>query len=219
MNKTLRQTLIYLRTSTEEQNPENQLKECLTLIGDNEYTLFEEQQSAFKDKDRIKFNEIISLIKKNKCSDLIVWDLDRIYRNRIKLKAFFELCKGYSCKIHSFRQNWLEDINKVPSPWNEIIYDLLIQIMGWMAEEESIKKSQRVKAAVRKKQKGTFSYKGNKWGRRSLSKRKTNQIMELRNQGKSMRTIAKELDISLGSVHKSLAKISVHLSQNIGVQQ
>ena len=48
----MKQTIIYLRTSTEEQNPENQLKDCLFINNFGEFVLFEEKQSAFKDKDR-----------------------------------------------------------------------------------------------------------------------------------------------------------------------
>ena len=56
-------TIIYLRTSTEEQNPENQLKDCLSINKYGEYELFQEQQSAWKDDlKRIEFNKIISLM-------------------------------------------------------------------------------------------------------------------------------------------------------------
>ncbi len=197
---------IYIRTSTEEQNPKNQLKDCISITPSKKYLLFEEKQSAFKDTNREQFNKVLALIKSRECSDLVVWDLDRVYRNRLKLKSFFELCKLYNCKIHSFRQAWLEDIHNTPEPWNDIIYDLMINILGWMAEDESKKKSDRVKAAVRNKDGKTISYKGNKWGRKQLSTFKINKIYELRKQGVSIRKIAEVLEISIGVVHKYLAK-------------
>ena len=82
----------------------------------------------------------------------------------------------------------------------------MLQIMGWLAEEESSKKSERVKAAVRHKQGKTLSYRGNKWGRKSLSKQKVRKILNLQSNNKSMRAIALELGISLGSVHKTISK-------------
>ena len=43
--------IIHIRTSTEDQNPENQLKDCLSIYKEEwgEYKLFEEKQSAWKD--------------------------------------------------------------------------------------------------------------------------------------------------------------------------
>jgi len=57
-------TKIYLRTSTQEQNPENQLKDCLSINRWGEYKLITEQQSAFKDHlDRALFEELKKDIK------------------------------------------------------------------------------------------------------------------------------------------------------------
>jgi DNA invertase Pin-like site-specific DNA recombinase len=202
-------TAIYIRTSTEEQNPELQLNDCESINKYGQYELFKDKQSAWKDyKEREDFEKLKIKIKKRQIIHLIVWDLDRIYRNRTKLKAFFEFCKVYDCKIHSYRQEWLEDVHKIPPPFNEIIHELLIQIMGWMAEDESKKKSDRVKMAIRKKIKGTYSYKGNKWGRKSLSTFKQNQLKKYieENPNISIRGIASNLELSKSVVHKYITK-------------
>ena len=205
----MKSRIVYLRTSTEEQNTENQLKDTVSLVPDGEeYTLLEEQQSAFKDVGRKKFEAVIAHIKKRKCSDLYCWDFDRLFRDRQKLVDFFRVCKAYSCKVHSFRQAWLEDVNKAPSPWNEILNDLLLQILGWIAEDESRKKSDRIKNAVRVREGLAYSYKGNKWGRKPISTRKRNKILALRSEGLSIRRIAEEVGVSVGVVHKSLAGLS-----------
>ena len=135
--------------------------------------------------------------------------MDRLYRNRKKLIAFFEFCKLYGCSVHSFRQKWLEDVNNMPAPWNEIIHDLMIQIMGWLAQDESDKKSKRVKAAVRRKEDITLSYKGNRWGRKPISSFKRNKIIELHKQNMTVRKIAVELGISKSVVHKTIQEINV----------
>jgi len=210
--------IIYIRTSTEDQNPENQLKDCESINKYGQYELFMDKQSAWKDNiERDNFEIIKIKIKNRKVEHLIVWDLDRLYRNRKNLKAFFEFCKVYNCKIHSFRQEWLENLSELPSPFNEIFYEFLLQVMGWMAEDESTKKSERVKAAVRKKGKSTLSYKGNKWGRKSLSTQKLNKIRELQNL--SLRKIADELNISKSVVHKYLKEIRKEKIQNKGVHK
>lgn len=210
------ESLIYNRVSTEEQNPENQIKDCVSLaksLNIEDYRVLEEQKSAFKDNEkREQFNLILSLIKKNKVGNLIVWDLDRLYRDRKKLIEFFQLTKAYKTKVHSYRQQWLNDLNNIPSPFNEIMFDLMIQILGWLAEEESRKKSERVKAAIRVKDGVKQSYKGNKWGRPSLSKKTKQRIRDMWNEGVSMKRISRELfywdkngnkkNVSVGVVHK-----------------
>jgi DNA invertase Pin-like site-specific DNA recombinase len=176
----MKRTIIYLRTSTEEQNPQNQLRDCKTLIN-GDYEVIEEKQSAFKDKDRFKFEAIKKQIKQGKVSEIICWDLDRLYRNRKKLIEFFKFCKYYNCKVNSFRQQWLNKFSEIPEPFNEIMFDMMLQIMGWLAEEESRKKSERVKIAFKNSTK--------KWGRKPL-KNVDKRIKELHQQGKSVREIA-----------------------------
>lgn len=195
---------IYIRTSTEEQNPYNQLKECENICPAG-YVLYKDQQSAWKEeKERPGFKDLRTDIKSNKIDDLYVWDLDRIYRNRKKLVEFFQFCKMYKCKVHSVRQAFFEQIHNMPEPFNEAMHDFMLHIMGWMAEDESKKKSMRVRAAIRVKEDGAYSYKGNKWGRKQVSTFKKNQIMKLREDGLSIRNISKELNISIGAVHKYL---------------
>lgn len=214
--------IIYIRTSTEDQNPENQLKDIYSIIPESiskeQIEVFKDKQSAFKDNiERDDFNKIKSLIKKNEVSDLYVWDWDRIYRNRIKLKEFFALCKMYKVKIHSFRQSWYEDLNKIPMPFNEIMIDLMLNLMGWLAEDESKKKSERIKASIRQKKGKTISHRGKKWGRKGLPKQTKEKIKELHKQGFSIRSIASQVKttdknhnmkpISKSVVHKVLKDV------------
>ena len=159
--------IAYLRTSTEDQRPEDQENDVMT-IAPPDVIIKMEQQSAWKDqiKARPVFSEIREQIKQGKVSDLYVWDLDRIYRNRLQTISFLKLCHANGCKIHSFRQKWLDDINKVPAPWNEIINDFLVHILAWIAEEESNKRSDRIKKSVDYGEDGvTRSTKGKPWGR------------------------------------------------------
>lgn len=208
---------IYVRTSTEEQEPQNQIRDCETLrdkLGINKSVLFQDKISGWKDIQREGFDAMRNEISKGQINCVICWDLDRLFRNRKRLIAFFQFCQMYNCKIYSYRQKWLEDLNKIPTPFNEIMHGLMIQIMGWLAEEESSKKSDRVKLAVRKKEGITLSYKGNKWGRKNLPEEAINQINALHLQGKSLRDISKLVSykinkkvkyVSLGAVHKIIS--------------
>ena len=216
--------VIYNRVSTAEQNPLNQLNECVELcnkLGLEDYKDYQESVSGFKETERAVFDSIKRDVEQGQIKNIVVWDLDRLYRNRKKLIAFFDLCKIKGCKIYSVRQSWLEDLNKIPSPFNEIMFNLMLQIMGWLAEEESSKKSERVKIAVRKEEgKPTRSYKGNKWGRKSISEAIKRAIMEAYKQNKTYSQICKEVFywdknnnkkfVSKGLIHKiiSLQKYS-----------
>jgi len=199
----MKQNIIYLRTSTTEQTPELQLNGCKEVVSklnlrEDDYDIVEEQKSAFKNDDKREvFNNIIKEIKRSNVKVIIVWDLDRLYRNRKKLVSFFEVCKMFKCRIYSLRQNWLEDVYKAPEPWNEIIFSMLLNVMGWMAQDESEKKSDRIKNAVRKEDgKQTESYKGNKWGRKEVfnNKRLTEDVLKLKkdNPTLSIKDISKQ---------------------------
>ena len=207
--------IIYTRVSSDEQNPENQLKDCKEVckrLNLKEPKIFTEQQSAWKNDDkREEFNKILELIKKRQVKNLIVWDLDRIYRNRKKQVAFFDLCKNFKVNIYSFRQKFLEELNNIPEPWNDIMSNMMVQVMGWMAQDESDKKSMRVKASIREKDGIKYSHQGNKWGRPSLSKKIEEQVKKLHSEGKTYPEISKQVyywDRSNNKKFISGAKIS-----------
>ena len=216
------ETVIYIRTSSEDQEPENQIKDCETLTT-TEYTLLQDKQSAFLDnKEREKFEEARRLIKSGKVKHFIVWDLDRIYRNRIRLKEFFQFCNLYKCAVHSFNQQWLEELTNIPPPFNEIMHDLMLNLMGWLAEDESVKKSKRVKLAVRRVPgKPTRSYKGNKWGRKSISTQKKNKVLELAvvKPKLTLREISEQSGVSLGRVHKTIKEFKSKKDNENNVQK
>ena len=217
----MKETIIYIRTSTEEQNPKNQLEDCKKLaekLNLKDFEILEERKSAFKDNvKREIFNSIKKAIQKGEVKNLIVWDLDRLYRNRVKTVEFIRNYSKLGLRVYSYRQDWFERFNDIPEPFNEIMSDLMLQIVSWMAEEESKKKGERVKLAVRKEEgKPTKSYKGNVWGRKPLSQSTINQILQLHKQGLSIRKIARQVlyydknnnkkNVSIAVVHKIISQ-------------
>lgn len=215
--------IIYIRTSTTEQTPELQLNDISTLVNLDECICYKEQESAYKiDVNRPEFDKIKALINKRQVSDIYVWHLDRLFRNRKRLIEFLLLCKMNSVIIHSFKQIWLESLNRIPEPFNEVVYDMMIQIFGFIAEEESSTKSARIKNAIRRSDSGkTKSHKGNIWGRKPFSKQTIKKVLEYRNEGKSIREIASLViiydsnnngkNISKSSVQKILAETSLEI--------
>jgi DNA invertase Pin-like site-specific DNA recombinase len=213
--------IIYIRTSTTEQTPELQLNDISTLVNLDECLCFKEQESAYKiDVNRPEFEKIKALINKRQVSDIYVWHLDRLFRNRKRLIDFLLLCKMNSVIIHSYKQIWLESLNSIPEPFNDMVYDMMIQIFGFIAEEESSTKSARIKNAIRKSDSGqTKSHKGNIWGRKPFSKQTIKKVLQYRTEGKSIREIATLVlvydsnnngrNISKSSVQKIIAETSL----------
>lgn len=205
--------ICYIRTSTAEQTPELQIRDINTSYPNVIFSTYKEQLSAYKENvSRPEFKKVLNLIKQGKVSDLYVWDLDRLYRNRLKLKEFFILCKMNRTKLHSCNQTWLDSINQIPEPFNEVVHDMLTNIFGWIGEEESAKKSNRVKMAVVKKEgKRTKSYKGNYWGRKPLPKQTIDRVLNLKKEGLSIRAIAEQIIIyDKNKNGKNISKSSVH---------
>jgi len=162
----------YLRVSTEEQNEENQLKDVevyahelgLELAG----VYREHGVSAWKKKStsRRVFNRMLKDAVREGVLHIVVWDFDRVERNRRRfIELVRELRRG-GIRLHSVRQRWLEELNQIPEPWGEIVGDLMLHIVGWMAEEESSKRSERVKIAYeRMREEGEVD----RWGRPRLT--------------------------------------------------
>ena len=210
---------IYIRTSTAEQSPKLQLRDISTLIQLENCVIISEQESAWKaNSRRSEFEKLCAFIKTNKVDNLYIFSIDRLHRNFKRLKEFLLLCKTYNVKIISYCQNWISSIHSFPPPFNEIMNDFMIQIIGWLAESESTQKSARVKLAVRKIDNVTVSYKGRKWGRKIISNNAKEKVIQLRNEGKSIREISELVTVyDKNNNAKKIAKSTVHklLSKNV----
>ena len=84
----MEENIIYNRVSTDRQNPANQLKDCVSVarrLNLIDYKILSEKKSGFKEIEREVFNSIKKAVQQRQVKNLIVWDLDRLYRNRKKL--------------------------------------------------------------------------------------------------------------------------------------
>jgi len=99
------------------------------------------------------------------------------------------------------------------------ISNLLLEVYAQSAEDESNKKSERVKLKIKKDKYGqTVSVDGKKWGRKALPRRVIEEVIKYKDEKKSMRWIANNVyyydknnnktTLSVGSVHKIVSKNS-----------
>lgn len=201
---------IYVRTSTTEQHPEKQEKECITFSQSRGYEvegIYQEQISAFKKVERPVYELLKQKAYRGEINAVVVWALDRWVRNRDTLLEDVTLLKGYGCKLHSVKDSWLESIN-IEGPLGKSIQEFLLGIVGSMAQMESQLKSERIRMAY-------LNHNGRKWGRRSLPDRAIADIKQLHGEGKSIRQISNTVTyydknknlkkVSIGAVHKTLS--------------
>ncbi|OKY78311.1 MAG: Site-specific recombinase, DNA invertase Pin-like [Candidatus Methanohalarchaeum thermophilum] len=190
-------TVVYLRTSTKDQNPENQRKDCLGFCREKlgttgeEVEVIKEKETAWnRSRKRQKFEKLLNRARKGEIDHIVVWDFDRLYRLRKRTVKIVKEMAARGVQVHSVNQQWLEQIHSAPEPWDEILYDLMLQIIGWIGEEESRKRSRRVKAAYeRKKNKKN-------WGRKK-KEIPMEKVKELRGQGFSYSDIIEKLDLNI----------------------
>jgi putative DNA-invertase from lambdoid prophage Rac len=184
---------VYVRVSTDEQHEENQIPPCLAYVkskGWSEPDVVREKISAWKNPDRASIDRLLDYDK------VVVFAVDRLQRNR---KAFASLMARFAhahVELHSLNEPWLNALHDIPEPWGGMIYDNLITIVGWMAEEESKKRSERTRAGlVEAKRKGI------RLGRKAAKLNFDLIWQEYEIQGRSMNKAAKILPYGYGTVY------------------
>jgi len=206
-------SIVYIRTSTKEQDPKQQLRDIIAMIPEGEeYTIIEEQASAFKNK-HVKFTkEILPLISSGKLKKLYAWDSDRLYRKRLHWIQFVKLAYSKGCKVILYNYDIVQFMNQqnTDGPIGQTIQDLMIGLVGAFAEAEAIKLSKRVKKAVRKEKGVTVSFKGNKWGRKQVPTITRRKVYRAYQEGKSIPWIMEHITTSKNGNIKTLGKSTIY---------
>lgn len=203
---------IYLRTSTTEQDPENQKSACVKFARSRGYEIKEiyiEKLSGYKQIVRPEYDKIKQLAHKGEINAVIVWALDRWVRNRDTLLEDVTMLRNCNVKLHSVQEQWLEAIN-LDGSLGKTIQEFLLGLIGSLGEMESQRRSERVKIAYNSQKNNDKKYK--KWGRKSLPKRVVQEVLELYDRTLSIRGISESVfyydkhsnkkKISIGAVHK-----------------
>ena len=136
---------IYLRTSTQEQHPENQLPEieayCQTH-GHEIVALYQEQESAWKSGRQVELHRLLADCQYNRPFNVLVcWSLDRLSRQGIAaILNLITMLRAYGIRVISLQEPWME----IEGPMQE----LLLAVFGWAAQYESRIKSERTLAGL-----------------------------------------------------------------------
>lgn len=185
---------IYLRVSSVKQDEENQMAACKKFCESRNWDVYdvyrEQSRSAFKGEQRIK-NNLMKDARKGKFNHIVVWALDRwTRRGADQLMVEINKLANWNIKLHSINEEFLDTFN-MKGEIGKILREFIQKILGWQAHIESMRKSERVKAAYqRKKQNGEHS----NWGRPKVDF-DLDKAIELRvKEELGWRTITKEID-------------------------
>lgn len=135
---------IYLRVSTTDQTAANQLPSLQKWVADRGHELVEvyaENESAWRSGHQRELSRLFGDLPKRKVDICLVWALDRLTREGIaKIFELVNKFKAYGVQVISYQESWTEV--------GGAMADLLYAITAWVAEFESKRRSERIKAGV-----------------------------------------------------------------------
>lgn len=142
-------TAIYVRVSTDEQETINQFPELVKLAGDLKATfsnedVFSENESAWKAGHQSERKRLLSLIRsgRRKYDYLLIWSLDRLSREGpVMTMGLITELEKYGCQVISVKERSFTDLPRG-------VRELMIMLMAWIAEQESIRRSERTLAGL-----------------------------------------------------------------------
>lgn len=135
---------IYVRVSTDEQDMANQtmvLREWAEARGFEIVKVFQEEESAWRNGHQRELSRLFSAAHQGRFKIVLVWALDRLTRGgpRTILTMVDRLAKS-GVKVLSRQESWTE----VPDE----MYELLLAMVGWVAQFESKRISERTRAGL-----------------------------------------------------------------------
>jgi len=183
--------VIYIRVSGGEQTEESQRQPCIDYCNEHGWNIVnvfsDHAKSAYKNVKRPQYDKVLASVRQRSISHIVVWSLDRwCRRGPRELRATIDYLGSYGVQLHSVKEGWIESIN-MPGSLGQTFKDFMIGIVGWLAEQESTRKSERVKESVRYQR----ALKKGKVGRPGLPDAVKQRIEYLLKQGRSYSYIRK----------------------------
>ncbi len=183
---------IYVRVSTKDQSVEMQLNDLDSYSKErslNVYKVYKDNGVSGTKETRPALNDLMNDTRKRKFDIVLVWRFDRFARSTKHLvNALYEF-RNLGIDFISYQENI-----DTSSPLGEAIFT----IISAMSKLERDIIAERVKGGLRKARAN-----GKRLGRPE-SEVDTDKIVEYKEQGKSIREIAKEMGLSRGKVERTL---------------
>ena len=191
----LLQVACYLRVSTLSQHSENQLIELLDVCNRNKWQItevYEETISGTKGVDeRYELNRMMHDACQKKFDKVVVWSVDRLGRSMKHLVSVLSQLDDLNVDVFSYVQGIDTSTQFGKS---------MFQMVGIFAELENNMRKERQSIGIKRALDN-----GAKFGRKSIMNEELIfKINNLREEGHSMRYIAKECDVSTTIVQKAI---------------
>ncbi len=185
---------LYARVSTlnHNQDPELQLAEMREYASRRGWKITEEYVDhgiSGSKESRPALNKLMADAGRRRFDAVLVWKIDRFGRSLKHLVNALAELDARGVAFISLRDNL-----DLTTPSGRLMF----QIIGAMAEFERALIQERVRAGIARAR-----CKGTRLGRPGGDLDRS-RVIELRAQGASMRQIARELKVGLGSVHRAL---------------
>ena len=175
----------YARVSSIEQDLSIQL-EALQNFGCQK--IFSEKKSGTSKKDRTAFDECMEYLREG--DTLIVTRIDRLTRSILDLQNLLQELKNNNINLKAIEQ---------PIDTSHASGKFFLDMLGVFAEfETNLRRERQMEGIERAKKKGVYK------GRKATARAKSQEVIELANQGYTRISIAKELNIGIASVYRIL---------------
>jgi len=182
----MKRAAVYLRVSSKSgrQDEANQEPDCVRLCEARgwEPIIFRERESGAK--VRPEWRAMLEKCRRGEFSAVVFWALDRTGRNRVQIAHDLGELFRWRVDVASVQDSWL-DVPAGP------MRDLLVQVMGWVAEGERGRLIERTKAGLERAR-----AMGKKLGRPSAltpeAQRRARELSNWATPGLIARTIAGE---------------------------
>jgi putative DNA-invertase from lambdoid prophage Rac len=135
---------IWARVSTKEQETQNQLAALRQLAahrGLEVVTEYVSEDSAWTGAHQGILRVAFEAARRGEFQVLLVWALDRLSREGVEMTL---------AALRTFRESGVQVVS-LQEPWAEAggaVGDLLTSILAWVAQQESARRSERVKAGL-----------------------------------------------------------------------
>lgn len=190
-------TAIYARVSTRDgrQTTENQLQALRKRAESFGFPVIEFKDAASGSKStRDGLLDLLHRAEQGGVKVVLVWALDRLTREGISaMCGYLETFKKHGVRVVSIQEPWLDTEGPVS--------ELLIAIFAWVAKQERLRISDRIKAGLKRARS-----EGKVVGRPKIHKAK--KIKWLRAKGMTIREIAEMTGIPRSSVFQILRRVA-----------
>ena len=141
--------VIYVRCSTDEikQDVNNQLEPLRKYAESLGWQVVKEyvDYASGGNSNRPQFQQMLSDAKKREFDVILIWALDRFSREGIpNTLSYLQTLKQHNVALKSLQESWLDTQDGGMG-------ELLIAIFSWVAKQERIRISERVKAGLKGK--------------------------------------------------------------------